>query len=39
MLMDGNESSTDALDLNDSYAKPEKRTQGSGNSTYDNLFE
>lgn len=39
MLMDGTEKSTDSLDLNDSFAQPERRTQGSGNSSYDNLFE
>lgn len=39
MLMEGGHSSSDSLDLSDSYAQPEKRTQSSGNSTYDNLFE
>lgn len=39
MLMDGTGNSTDSLDLNDSFAQPEKRTQGSGKSSYDNLFE
>ena len=39
MLMDGSEKSSDGLDLNDSFARPEKRTQSSGSSSYDNLFE
>jgi phage shock protein A len=39
MLMEGGHSSSDSLDLSDSYAQPEKRTQSSGNTTYDNLFE
>ncbi|PHN01528.1 hypothetical protein [Flavilitoribacter nigricans] len=39
MLMDGSEKSSDSLDLNDSFAQPEKRTQSSGSSSYDNLFE
>ncbi|MCB0629756.1 MAG: hypothetical protein R2824_33715 [Saprospiraceae bacterium] len=39
MLMEGGRSSSDSLDLSDTYAQPEKRTQGSGNSSYDNLFE
>ena len=39
MLMEGGQTSTDTLDLNDSFAQPEKRTQGRGNSSYDNLFE
>lgn len=39
MLMDGSGNSAESLDLNDSFAKPEKRTQSRGNSSYDNLFE
>lgn len=39
MLMEGGHSSSDSLDLNDTFAQPEKRTHGSGKSSYDNLFE
>lgn len=39
MLMDGSNKGADSLDLNDSFAQPEKRTQSSGSSSYDNLFE
>lgn len=39
MLMEGGNRSSDTLDLNDTFAEPEKRTQGSSSSSYDNLFE
>lgn len=39
LLMEGGHQSSDSLDLKNSYAEPEKRTQGSSNSSYDNLFE
>lgn len=39
MLMDGSNKGVDSLDLNDTFAEPEKRTQSSGSGSYDNLFE
>jgi ribosomal protein S8E len=39
LLGDGTIGSTDSLDLNTPIARPESRTQSSGDSNYDNLFE